>query len=51
MTYPETELDLEAPETDAAEQAAEAVPGWFDDDRAGEEPEDDRVVALDDEYR
>ncbi len=63
MTYPDYELDLEAPEADAAEQAAEAAPGWTAPEREELEAspaieasewdahEQERVVELDDDYR
>jgi hypothetical protein len=61
MTKPEhtDDLDLEAPEADAAEQAMDAEPGEQDDDRPSrgmEVPEWDaaeqsRSVRFDDEYR
>ena len=61
MTYP-GEVDVEAPEADAAEQAMSAVPDRFEeDDDAGrpadiEAPEWDvqeqsRIVDFEDEYR
>ncbi len=63
MTYPSNEHDLETPEVDAAEQAAEAAPSWLDDDRGEAEAssaidvsewdaqEQSRIVELEDDYR
>ncbi|WP_306208962.1 hypothetical protein [Actinoplanes sp. RD1] len=65
MTNPEYELDPEAPEGDAAEQAAEADPGWLAGDDDGEDAEvspaieasewdaheQRQVVELEDDYR
>jgi hypothetical protein len=49
MTYP-TEVDLETPEVDAAEQAT-AVRGWQDDTDEPDASEEDRIVEFDDDYR
>ena len=54
MTRSIYEADLETPEVDAAEQAIPAVPGWqgdSDDDMPTVEPEPDRFVEYDDDYR
>jgi hypothetical protein len=63
MTYPDSELDLETPEVDAAEQARRAGPDWRDDDgdnrpvsSSFDAPEWDaqeqgREIELDDDYR
>ncbi|WP_305788589.1 hypothetical protein [Symbioplanes lichenis] len=65
MTYPDYELDLEAPEGDAAEQATDAAPGWLAGDDSVEDAEvspaievsewdaheQGRVVELEDDYR
>jgi hypothetical protein len=62
MTYPEDERDLEAPEADAAEQAALADPGSLEETEplpassSIEVPEWDaqeqgRIVQIEDDYR
>jgi hypothetical protein len=63
MTYPDRDLDLETPEVDAAEQAAEADPGWLNDgsDEVEASPaievsewdahEQAQIVELEDDYR
>lgn len=50
MTYPEN-IDLETPEADAAEQAASARPEDDVDETEPSADDQDRIVALEDDYR
>ncbi|HEX5199777.1 hypothetical protein ACFQS1_28430 [Paractinoplanes rhizophilus] len=60
MTYPDDDIDLEAPEADAAEQATtarleegddEPIPAVDDETPEWDAQEQQRVVELEDDYR